>query len=122
MILCVAKSEELLLSLDALLRASGRKPFLCLEFADAARVLAYQPVELVIADDTLDSKAGCAIIQKAHNCKPRIPVIFWTARDATSQPLNEFDPDVILSRASGTEELLRIVARLEGKPPGKEHL
>jgi DNA-binding NtrC family response regulator len=112
MILCISRDDERLTALGEVLHAGGHEVFLCVDPTDALRVLAYASIAMIIIDEALATPDGRAVQQKARSFFPRIPVIYRA--DAT-EPLPataELDPDVIISRADGDEELLSVIAIL----------
>ena len=113
MILCLDRDEEKLIAVGDLLRSSGFSVFLCIDPADALRVLTHQGIEIVIAGDVLNGPTGRAILEKARSFMPRIPVIYWTNATEPSETIAELDPDIILSRADGFQELVNVVSILK---------
>lgn len=113
MILCIDTNERELIAMGELLRTREYTPFLCIDPADALRALAYQQIEVVVAGEVLNSPAGRAILNKARSFMPRIPLIYWAEAPISPQAVAALDPDVILSRSEGTDELLRIISILQ---------
>ena len=67
MILCMSSDEDELFQVGILLRNAGYEPFLCVEAPDALRSLSYFEVELIIADELLDTGAGLSVLKKARS-------------------------------------------------------
>jgi DNA-binding response OmpR family regulator len=115
MILCLSHDDAKLASLDQTLRDAHHDVFSAVNVHDALKLLSYQPVKVIIADDILTTPEGRSIQSKARSFHPRIPVLYWTASTASEDPSNtisEIDADVVLSRANGIEELLSILSIL----------
>lgn len=109
MILCISRNESKLAATGELLRRAGLDPFLCLDPADALRLLAYQPVAVIVIDEELATPDGQAVLKKARSRYPRIPMVYCTEATEPSPDIAALDPDVIVSQADGDQELLRVL-------------
>ena len=114
MILCMTSNEEQLSESGVLLRNAGYESFLCVDAADAVRLLSYRKVELIISDESLDTKAGQSVLKKARSFYPRIPIVCWIEADRPPQNILDVDPDVTLARSEGDAALLKIISILIG--------
>lgn len=110
MILCMSSDEDELFQVGILLRNAGYEPFLCVEAPDALRSLSYFEVELIIADELLDTGAGLTVLKKARSFSPRIPVIHWIETARPPQVIVDLDPDVKLARSEGEVALLKTIS------------
>jgi DNA-binding NtrC family response regulator len=113
MILCISRDDGKLTALGEILRTGGHEVFLCVDPADALRILAYASIAMVVIDEALASSDGRAVQQKARSFFPRIPVIYRTDATEPTPAIAELDPDVIISRADGDQELLKVIAILK---------
>lgn len=112
MILCLGRNDWKLDEIGRLLRGAGYQTFLCLDPADAVRVIEHQAIRVVVSDELLATTEGRQILEKARSLRPNIPIVYLPATADLSPAVLELDPDVIIKTTAWKEELCAVIAIL----------
>jgi DNA-binding NtrC family response regulator len=120
-ILVIDDSPSALSLAEQILGEAGHRVISCLWAADAMKVLAETPVDILITDLYMPDKDGLELIQEAHKMRPDVPIIAVSGAAGVKNLLHAaklLGAACTLRKPFTKEQLLNAVATV-GTPPDR---